>query len=193
MNPTRLTAIVMFAFALSGCAAQQPGRDPIVDMKGVDPVQYEEDLAVCKQYAEQVGVARDTATGALVGAAIGGLAGAAADDSDSAKRAAGVGFVWPDTGAVLDKLEEELAELRAEVASGDRAALREELGVVLFVMANLARDLDIDPEDALREANAKFLRRFRHIEARLAEDGRTPHVSDLAELDALWNEARAQV
>jgi ATP diphosphatase len=59
-------------------------------------------------------------------------------------------------------------------------------------MANLARDLDIDPEDALREANAKFLRRFRHIEARLAEDGRTPHDSDLQEMDALWNEARAQ-
>ncbi|MFN7264915.1 MAG: nucleoside triphosphate pyrophosphohydrolase [Phenylobacterium sp.] len=108
------------------------------------------------------------------------------------KRAAGVGFVWPDTHAVLDKLEEELAELRAEVAKGDRAALREELGDVLFVMANLARDLDIDPEDALREANAKFLRRFRHIEARLAEDGRTPHDSDLQEMDALWNEARAQ-
>lgn len=108
------------------------------------------------------------------------------------KRAAGVGFVWPDTAAVLDKLEEELAEFRAEVESGDRAALREELGDVLFVMANLARDLDIDPEDALREANAKFLRRFRHIEARLAEDGRTPHDSDLAEMDALWNEARAQ-
>lgn len=108
------------------------------------------------------------------------------------KRAAGVGFVWPTTEAVLDKLQEELDEFRAEVASGNRAALREELGDVLFVMANIARDLDIDPEDALREANAKFLRRFRHIEARLAEDGRTPAQSDLAEMDALWNEARAR-
>lgn len=107
------------------------------------------------------------------------------------RRAAGVGFVWPDTGAVLDKLDEELAEFRAELATGDRAALREELGDVLFVMANLARDLDIDPEDALREANAKFARRFRHIESRLSEDGRTPAQSDLAEMDALWNEARA--
>lgn len=107
------------------------------------------------------------------------------------KRAAGVGFVWPTTEAVLDKLQEELDEFRAEVVSGDRAALREELGDVLFVMANIARDLDIDPEDALREANAKFIRRFRHIEARLAEDGRTPDQSDLAEMDALWNEARA--
>ena len=87
------------------------------------------------------------------------------------RRAAGVGFVWPTTEAVLDKLQEELDEFRAEVASGDRAALREELGDVLFVMANIARDLDIDPEDALCEANAKFLRRFRHIESRLAEDG----------------------
>ncbi|MEN9806691.1 MAG: hypothetical protein RL756_1211 [Pseudomonadota bacterium] len=106
MNPTRLTAIVMFAFALSGCAAQQPGRDPIVDMKGVDPAQYEEDLAVCKQYAEQVGVARDTATGALVGAAIGGLAGAAADDSDSAKRAAGVGAVVGGAHGAFSGIEE---------------------------------------------------------------------------------------
>jgi uncharacterized protein YcfJ len=96
----------MFAFALSGCAAQQPGRDPIVDMKGVDPVQYEEDLAVCKQYAEQVGVARDTATGALVGAAIGGLAGAAADDSDSAKRAAGVGAVVGGAHGAFSGIEE---------------------------------------------------------------------------------------
>ena len=85
-----------------------------------------------------------------------------------------------------------MGELRAEVASGDRRALREEFGDALFVMANLARDLDIDPEDALREANAKFLRRFRHIEARLAESGRTPHESDLAEMDSLWDEARAQ-
>lgn len=108
------------------------------------------------------------------------------------RRAAGVGFVWPTTEAVLDKLKEELDEFRAEVASGDRAALREELGDVLFVMANIARDLDIDPEDALREANAKFLRRFRHIESRLAEDGRTPDQSDLTEMDALWNEARAR-
>lgn len=108
------------------------------------------------------------------------------------KRAAGVGFVWPTTEAVLDKLQEELDEFRAEVASGNRAALREELGDVLFVMANIARDLDIDPEDALREANAKFVRRFRHIEARLAEDGRTPAQSDLVEMDALWNEARAR-
>ena len=108
------------------------------------------------------------------------------------RRAAGVGFVWPTTEAVLDKLEEEVGELRAEVSAGSRAALREELGDVLFVMANLARDLDIDPEDALREANAKFVRRFRHIEARLAEDGRTPAQSDLAEMDALWNEARAR-
>ena len=108
------------------------------------------------------------------------------------KRAAGVGFVWPNTEAVLDKLDEELAEFRAEVASGNRAALREEFGDVLFVMANIARDLDIDPEDALREANDKFVRRFRHIESRLSEDGRTPAQSDLAEMDSLWDEARAK-
>jgi uncharacterized protein YcfJ len=96
----------MLACALTGCAAQQPGRAPIVDMKGVDPVQYEEDLAVCKQYAEQVGVAKDTATGALVGAAIGGLAGAAADDSDAAKRAAGVGAVVGGAHGAFSGIEE---------------------------------------------------------------------------------------
>lgn len=106
MNLRGLSATLMIATVLTGCAAQQAGRDPIVDMKGVDPVQYEEDLAVCKQYAEQVGVARDTATGALVGAAIGGLAGAAANDSDSAKRAAGVGAVVGGAHGAFSGIEE---------------------------------------------------------------------------------------
>ena len=87
---------------------------------------------------------------------------------------------------------EEAYEVADAIERNDLEALREELGDVLFVMANIARDLDIDPEDALREANAKFIRRFRHIETRLAEDGRTPHESDLGEMDALWIEARAQ-
>lgn len=107
------------------------------------------------------------------------------------KRAARVGFDWPTTREVFDKLREELAELEVEIAAGDADKSREELGDFLFVVANLARKLDIEPEDALRAANAKFIRRFHHIEARLAEHGRTPADSDLAEMDRLWDEVRA--
>jgi uncharacterized protein YabN with tetrapyrrole methylase and pyrophosphatase domain len=107
------------------------------------------------------------------------------------QRAARVGFVWEKTQDVLDKLEEELAELRVEIAAGDQTHIHEELGDLLFVCANLARDLGVDPEDALRGANAKFARRFHFIEARLAEDGRTPDQSDLLEMDRLWDAAKA--
>ena len=89
-------------------------------------------------------------------------------------RAARVGFDWPATDQVLDKLREEAAELVAAKDSGDRAHMAEELGDLMFVMANLARHLDIDPEEALRGANAKFTRRFQSIEATLASQGRRP-------------------
>ncbi|MCI3134978.1 nucleoside triphosphate pyrophosphohydrolase [Phenylobacterium aquaticum] len=107
------------------------------------------------------------------------------------KRAASVGFVWPTITEVMDKLHEEVGELEAEIAAGDREKARAELGDVLFVAANIARTLDIDPEDALRATNAKFSRRFRFIEAALRERGKTPAQSDLAEMDALWNAAKA--
>jgi tetrapyrrole methylase family protein/MazG family protein/ATP diphosphatase len=107
------------------------------------------------------------------------------------KRAARVGFVWPSVKEVMAKLHEEVAELDAEVAAGDLDKARQEMGDVLFVVANLARTLDVDPEDALRATNAKFVRRFRYIEEKLAERGRTPEQSDLAEMDALWDEIRA--
>src|SRR5471032_2892391 len=97
------------------------------------------------------------------------------------KRAARVGFVWPSAVEVLAKLHEEVAELEAEVAAGDIDKARDELGDVLFVCANLARELDIDPEAALRGTNAKFVRRFQFIEAALAERGSSPEASDLAE------------
>ncbi|MEH6663824.1 MAG: nucleoside triphosphate pyrophosphohydrolase [Brevundimonas sp.] len=107
------------------------------------------------------------------------------------KRAGRVGFDWPSTDEVFDKLHEEVAELRAEIAAGDLDKAREEMGDLLFVVANLARKLEVEPEDALRGANAKFIRRFAFIEAELAKDGRTPDQSDLAEMDALWNAAKA--
>jgi ATP diphosphatase len=104
-------------------------------------------------------------------------------------RAARVGFDWPDATAVLDKIAEETAELVEARDDAERAF--EEYGDLLFVMANLARHLRIDPEAALRAANAKFTRRFHAIEAALATEGRTPAESSLAEMDALWNAAKA--
>ncbi|NBB17385.1 nucleoside triphosphate pyrophosphohydrolase [Caulobacter sp. SLTY] len=107
------------------------------------------------------------------------------------KRAGRVGFDWPSPAEVIAKLHEEVGELQAEIEAGDKAKMREELGDLLFVVANLARKLDVEPEDALRATNAKFARRFAFIEAELAKDGRTPEQSDLAEMDGLWNAAKA--
>lgn len=106
------------------------------------------------------------------------------------KRAARVGFDWPQTLQVLDKLKEEAAELVQAQAEMSADALEDEMGDLLFVMANLARHLDVDPEAALRRTNAKFTRRFEWIEAELAKAGKTPQDSDLAEMDALWNKAK---
>jgi ATP diphosphatase len=106
------------------------------------------------------------------------------------KRAARVGFDWPSTDEVFEKLFEEVEELKVEIAAGDLDKAREEMGDLLFVVANLARKLEVEPEDALRGANAKFVRRFGFIEAELAKDGRTPDQSDLAEMDGLWDAAK---
>ena len=105
-------------------------------------------------------------------------------------RAARVGFDWPDAGAVLDKIAEETAELVEARDAGDAARVIEEYGDLMFVMANLARHLGVDPEAALRAANAKFTSRFAAIEAALAAEGRTPAESGLAEMDALWDAAK---
>lgn len=108
-------------------------------------------------------------------------------------KAAGVGFDWPDARPVIAKLHEEVAEIEEALAAGDRAAAADELGDILFVLANLARHLDVDPEAALRGTNAKFERRFAYIERELARSGRTPHQSDLSEMDALWTRAKGDV
>jgi ATP diphosphatase len=107
-------------------------------------------------------------------------------------RAARVGFDWPTTGEVLDKLVEEAREVVEARDTLGTEALAEEVGDLLFVMANLARHLKVDPEAALRAASAKFTRRFARIEDWLAEAGKTPADSDLAEMDALWNRAKAE-
>lgn len=106
------------------------------------------------------------------------------------KRAARVGFDWPSTDEVVAKIAEEAAELVEARDQLTEAEVTEEFGDLLFVMANLARHLKVDPEAALRAANAKFTRRFGRIEDWLAEAGRSPAQSDLAEMDDLWNRAK---
>ncbi len=106
------------------------------------------------------------------------------------KRAARVGFDWPVIDDVMDKIQEEIAELveaRDELTQEDIA---EEYGDLLFVMANLGRHLNVDPEEALRAANSKFTRRFRYIEAELNKKGKRPDQSNLEEMDALWDQAK---
>ena len=108
------------------------------------------------------------------------------------KRAGRVGFDWPSTDEVFAKLDEEIGELKEAAERGDAQDVAEEMGDLLFVCANLARKMGVNPEDSLRKANAKFERRFRHIESKLAETGRTPQESDLAEMDRLWDDAKAR-
>ncbi|WP_172329822.1 nucleoside triphosphate pyrophosphohydrolase [Mangrovicoccus sp. HB161399] len=107
------------------------------------------------------------------------------------KRAARVGFDWPSTDEVLAKIAEETAELVEARDELSQDEVFEEMGDLLFVMANLARHLKVEPEEALRAANAKFTRRFRAIEAELAARGKTPDESDLAEMDSIWDAAKA--
>ncbi|EGO94776.1 NTP pyrophosphohydrolase, partial [Acidiphilium sp. PM] len=98
----------------------------------------------------------------------------------------------PDADSVLDKLDEETAELRAELAGADPARIEDELGDMFFVMVNLARKLGCDGEQALARANAKFERRFRAVEARLAAAGTTPEAAGLAEMEALWQAVKRE-
>ena len=108
------------------------------------------------------------------------------------QRAARVGFDWPDLAPVAAKVEEEWAELTAEIdKGGDKARLTDEVGDMLFAVVNLARHLDIDPEAALRAGNAKFERRFRAVEAGFREKGRQMAAASLEEIDILWNAAKA--
>ena len=109
-----------------------------------------------------------------------------------AKRAASVDFDWPDWPSTMDKVREEVAEVKAAAEAGDKAKTAEEIGDLLFAVANLARKLNVDPEAALRDANLKFTRRFEHVEARAAEDGVPLAEAGLERLDGYWNEIRAR-
>jgi tetrapyrrole methylase family protein/MazG family protein/ATP diphosphatase len=106
------------------------------------------------------------------------------------RKASQVGFDWPDIDGVLKKLDEELDEFREALSLQDKKKAREELGDLLFVMANLGRFLQIDPERALRQTIRKFVSRFRYVETRLRKQGKSPRQSTLLEMDQLWNEAK---
>lgn len=106
-------------------------------------------------------------------------------------RAARVGFDWPDAEAVLEKLDEEVAELRAELPDADPVRLRDEVGDMLFVLANLARKLGLDPEDCLHHANRKFARRFGAVEAQLAQSGRALADATLDEMEQEWRAVKS--
>jgi len=103
-------------------------------------------------------------------------------------RAARVGFDWPETEQVIDKIQEECTELLHEVRAGtDERKIKEEFGDLLFAISNLARHFNLDPEECLRRANSKFERRFRSIEHKLAAVDKRPEQSNLEEMDALWD------
>jgi ATP diphosphatase len=137
---------------------------------------------------EAAGVPAEEATGALAGVP---LALPALTRALKLQEKAGkVGFDWNDPRAVLAKLREEIDEVEAELDAGAEDKVASEVGDLLFAVANLARHLAVDPEGALRGANAKFERRFAHIEARLGADGRAPEGASLDEMEALWEEAK---
>jgi uncharacterized protein YabN with tetrapyrrole methylase and pyrophosphatase domain len=108
------------------------------------------------------------------------------------KRAAKAGFDWPDLKGVVRKLDEETKEFKQALSFKNRRKIREEIGDLLFVMVNLARYLGIDPEDALRSTLKKFILRFGYVEKSLRGQGRSIYQSNLAEMDRLWKEAKAQ-
>jgi uncharacterized protein YabN with tetrapyrrole methylase and pyrophosphatase domain len=106
------------------------------------------------------------------------------------RRAAHLGFEWPDIGGVWQKIDEEMLELKEAAASGDRQRTGEELGDLLFTMVNIARFLDVEAEDVLARTIDRFTRRFQHIEARLREKNTTFDESSIEEMDRYWEEAK---
>ena len=109
-----------------------------------------------------------------------------------ASRAAGVGFDWENVDQVFDKLQEELGEIQQARKDGPEGAIEDELGDMLFVIVNIARFLKVDPEQALRKTNAKFRRRFGHVEEGLAAQGKAPKDATVAEMESLWQQAKSR-
>jgi nucleoside triphosphate diphosphatase len=163
------------------------------EVKGLSPKQVEGlwDRIKAEEKAENAArrTKAENSTGALAGVpvALPALTRALKLQAKAGK----VGFDWNDPLAVLSKIREECDEIEAEIASGQRGKAAAEAGDLLFAVVNLARHLDVDPEATLRDANQKFERRFSAVERALAGRGRRPEDSTLAEMDALWDEAKA--
>lgn len=166
------------------------GRDTAAVNAAWDQIKAEEKAAKAeRQRLRGLDAGRED-EGALAGVPVGApaLTRAVKLQTEAAK----VGFDWPETRSVLDKIREEIDEVEAEIVAGDRAAAAGEIGDLLFALANLARHLDVDPESALRGTNEKFVRRFSFIEERLGAVGRTPQQATLDEMEALWQEAKGR-
>ncbi|MCX7645060.1 MAG: nucleoside triphosphate pyrophosphohydrolase [Rhodobacteraceae bacterium] len=175
-----------FAAVASGIADKMVARHPhVFGGAGRDRTAEEQTAAWEAAKAAE----RGRAAGTLDGIALGLPALTRAVKLQN--RAARVGFDWPDAGHVLDKIVEEAHELTRARDGLAPEEIEAEFGDLLFAIANLARHLKVDPEAALRRANAKFTRRFAAIEAALAATGRRPEDSSLEEMDALWNAAKA--
>ena len=168
-------------------SSETPGRSSPDEVKALwGRIKADEKRA--KLASSVTGQAQATRSGALDGVP---LALPALSRAMKLQEKAGkVGFDWNDVRAVLEKIREEIVEVEAEIAEGSAQALSGEVGDLLFAAVNLARHLEVDPEAALRGANAKFERRFAHIESRLAEGGRTPEGASLDEMERLWDEAK---
>ncbi|GGG26704.1 nucleoside triphosphate pyrophosphohydrolase [Caldovatus sediminis] len=180
-----------FAAVADHIARKMVRRHPHVFGEDEARTAEEQSLAWEAQKAAERAARAETGTLAGVPVALPALTRAA----KLTRRAARVGFDWPDALSVLDKLEEEAAELRAELRPGqpapDRARLADEVGDLLFVLANLARKLDLDPEDCLRAANAKFERRFSAVEQALAAAGLAPADATLEAMEAHWQAVKS--
>ena len=109
------------------------------------------------------------------------------------EKARGVGFDWPTHEGVVDKIEEELAEVKEAIAGGDKDAIASEIGDMLYALTNLARHFEIDPEAALRQTIGRFEKRFRVVESSLAAEGKTPEQATLDELETRWQQAKKQL
>jgi ATP diphosphatase len=160
------------------------------NLRGLTPADVKELWGRVKAEEKAAGAGRpDAPAGALAGVPV--AMPALTRALKLQEKAGKVGFDWNDPRAVLAKIREEAAEIEAELAAGCRHDAAREVGDLLFAVVNLARHLDANPESVLRATNAKFERRFAAIETTLAQRGRTPAESTLAEMDALWDDAKA--
>jgi len=161
------------------------------DARGTTPAEVNRlwDRIKAEEKAERAARGKVEEAGALAGVPVGMTALTRALKLQD--KAGKVGFDWNDPTAVLSKIREECDEIEAEIAAGDSGKAAAEVGDLLFAVVNLARHLDADPEASLRACNQKFVRRFAAIERALAEQGKKPQDSTLAEMDALWDAAKA--